>query len=97
MADPKHGDHNKPYVQDYLKEFCTYKYDDKLKCNRWFGRKVEANVLVSNKQLGQDLCREAIEQYISFDSVKKFNADLIQPRLELSDVLGRQLMEGVAL
>ena len=97
LADPKHTDHYKPYVQDYLKEFCSYKYDDKLKCDRWFGRKVEANALVSNKKLGQDLCREAIERYISRDSVQRFNTDLIQPRLELSAVLSKKLMEGVAL
>ena len=97
LADPKHSDHYKPYVQDYLKEFCSCEYDDKIKGYRWFGRKVEANALVSNKKLGQDLCRETIERYISRDSVQRFHADLIQPRLELSTVLGKQLMEGVAL
>ena len=97
LADTRHVDHNKPYVQDYLKEFCTYKYDDHLKRERWYGRKVEANVLVANKKLGQDLCKEAIERYISFDSVQKFNAELKEPRIELSSILGKQLAEGVAL
>ena len=41
LADPKHPDHKKPYVQSYLKRFGE--------------RKVEANALVARPEAGHEL------------------------------------------
>jgi hypothetical protein len=50
LDDPRHPDHNKSYVQSYLREFGA--------------RKVEANALVVRPQAGRDLCRQAILRYV---------------------------------
>jgi hypothetical protein len=44
LDDPRHPDHAKPYVQDYLRRFGA--------------RKVEANALVVRAEAGRELCRE---------------------------------------
>lgn len=97
LADPNHRDHNLPYVQDYLNEFCSYGYDDKLKCHRWFGRKVESNVLVVREEEGQELCTKAIEKYISLEDVHKFYSKLKEPRKELATIVSKRLADGVVL
>ena len=50
LADPKHPDHFRPYVQSYLKRFGA--------------RKVEANALVARPEAGRELCRQAIRWYV---------------------------------
>lgn len=57
LDDPKHPDHNKPYVQNYLKRFGA--------------RKVEANALVVRPDAGRALCRSAILRYVRKDAPKK--------------------------
>jgi len=50
LADPRHPDHLKPYVQDHLRRFGA--------------RKVEANALVARPEGGRELCRQAILRYV---------------------------------
>ncbi|MDD2869745.1 hypothetical protein [Neomegalonema sp.] len=50
LDDPRHPDHAKSYVQDYLRKFGA--------------RKVEANALVTRPEAGRRLCREAILKYV---------------------------------
>ena len=51
LSYPKHRDHFKPYVQDYIKEIGI--------------RKCEANTLVVAPEMGRQLCQSAIDEYIS--------------------------------
>jgi hypothetical protein len=54
LDDPRHPDHQKPYVQAYLRRFGA--------------RKVEANTLVVRPDAGRQLCREAILRYVQPDA-----------------------------
>jgi hypothetical protein len=62
LEDPRHPDHFKPYVQDYLK--------------RYGPRKVESNALVAHYGSGRQLCREAIEKYIDPHGIRRYKARL---------------------
>lgn len=50
LSDPRHPDHYKPYVQDYLANFGVWK--------------CEANALVGHPQKAMDMLEDAITQYI---------------------------------
>lgn len=50
LSDPRHPDHNKPYVQDYIARFGVWK--------------CEANALVGNPARAQDLLESAINEFI---------------------------------
>lgn len=50
LSDPRHPDHNKPYVQDYLAQFGVWK--------------CEANALVGNPRGAKALLERAINRYI---------------------------------
>ena len=56
LANPKHADHSKPYVQSYL-----YAYG---------ARKVEANALIANPNFGRAIMREAIWRWLDRDAVE---------------------------
>ena len=91
LADPKHNDHFKPYVQDYLKTYCglgteQYTKDDPLPacCHP---RKVEANALVVRPDAGRQLIREAIETYIDFDGIRRYQARLKRERQKVRKAL----------
>lgn len=75
LDDPKHRDHGKPYVQNYIKQFGA--------------RKVEANALVVRQAAGRQLCRESILQYIDPAAPEIYRAALEQPRSEVIQVLNR--------
>ena len=62
LDDPRHPDHAKPFVQDYLKRFGA--------------RKVEANALVVRPDAGRELCHQAITKYVSPDLVSAYEATL---------------------
>lgn len=66
LDDPRHPDHGKAYVQDYLSEFGV--------------RKVEANALVVRPEGGRDLCRRAILQYIDEDATDRWAIELTERR-----------------
>jgi hypothetical protein len=73
LDDPKHPDHNKPYVQNYLKIYRA--------------RKVEANALVVRHEAGRRLCREAILKYIDPDGIKRYEKALQRERGKVKKVL----------
>ena len=66
LADPGHPDHNKPYVQDYIRRFGA--------------RKVEANALVVVPNAARELCRKAITKYVNPQAVKDYQAWLAEQR-----------------
>jgi hypothetical protein len=69
LADPRHPDHRKIYVQDYLRKFGA--------------RKVEANALVVRPREGRMLCQEAILRYLPADAVAKYEDRLQAAREEV--------------
>jgi hypothetical protein len=68
LADPRHNDHDKPYVQNYLRRFGA--------------RKVEANALVVRPEQGRQLCRDAILQYVHDDGIDAYRRGLATAREE---------------
>jgi hypothetical protein len=62
LADPKHPDHNKAYVQDYIRQYGA--------------RKVEANALVVRPEAGRALLRETILRYLPADAPARYEATL---------------------
>jgi hypothetical protein len=66
LADKKHPDQFKPYVQDYLKRFGA--------------RKVEANSLVVRPEAGRKLCCDAILRYVPADAVERYEERLQEVR-----------------
>jgi hypothetical protein len=73
LNDPKHDDHDKAYVQDYLRLYGA--------------RKVEANALVSRPAAGRQLCREAITQFIDDSGIDRYKLRLKQERARVRGVL----------
>jgi hypothetical protein len=69
LDDPRHPDHNKPYVQNYIRRFGV--------------RKVEANALVIRPEAGRELCRQAIARYVPADALRRYEERLIPVRAEL--------------
>ncbi len=61
-----HPDHDKAYVQDYIR-----KYE---------ARKVEANALVVRSEAGRELCRQAILRYIDTDLIGIYEERLTTAR-----------------
>ena len=78
LDDPKHADHYKPYVQDYLKRFGA--------------RKVEANALVVRPDAGRELCRQAINKYVAESAIDEYNGYLNgkreQVRQHIAELMG---------
>ena len=79
LNDPRHPDHTKPYVQDYLAQFGV--------------RKVEANALVVRPRAGRDLCRKAILKYVSRPILRAYQRELAAVQDEVRDHLVRLLSE----
>ncbi len=80
LADPKHPDHFKPYVQNYLRQFGA--------------RKVEANALVTIPTVARQLCRYAVEKYLG-DIDKawlEFDSRLELPRREVRRIFAESLV-----
>jgi hypothetical protein len=78
LNDPRHHDHSKSYVQEYLERYCRRRLD-----GTWTGRKVEANALVVRPDAGRELCRQAILKYLSPDAPAEYEARLDTVRAEL--------------
>jgi hypothetical protein len=73
LADPRHRDHNKPYVQNYLMRFGA--------------RKVEANALVAAPEAGRALCRQAILRYVPETAITDYNRKLAALRGQLQQAV----------
>jgi hypothetical protein len=81
LDDPRHPDHNKAYVQDYLRRFGA--------------RKCEANALVVAPDVGRDLCRRAILEHVPAEAPEAYSDRLAIERERLRAVIQR-LMRGAA-
>ena len=77
LADPKHRDHFRPYVQEYLKRFGV--------------RKVEANALVARPEAGRELCRQAILKYIPETAIADYEKRLEEVCEELKQAIDKRL------
>jgi hypothetical protein len=82
LDNPKHPDHRKPYVQDYLAQFGA--------------RKCEANALVVRPQEGRQLCREAILNYVDLDGVAACQRDLAEAQQEAATAIRNLLLATYA-
>lgn len=69
LDDPGHNDHNKPYVQDYIRRFGA--------------RKVEANALVVRPEAGRQLCLDAITKYVAADAPDKYERQCRKAQREI--------------
>jgi hypothetical protein len=81
LDDPKHHDHDKDYVQSYIKKFGV--------------RKVEANALVVCPEAGRKLCRQAILKYVSLDAVEDYRRRLAAEQRKVRLAV-RKLLRGGA-
>jgi hypothetical protein len=77
LDDPKHKDHLKPYVQNYIKRFGV--------------RKCEANALVVRPEAGRALCRQAILRWVPENAPKRYARALARVRAELQAEIDRLL------
>jgi hypothetical protein len=97
LADTKHNDHFKPYVQEYLSRYCT-----KDAGGRWIGRKVESNALLAPRlvAVGKGLCRQAILKYLPEDAPSEYLERLEplrdQVRVEVLRLLEEEFGSGAA-
>jgi hypothetical protein len=77
LDDPHHPDHHKPYVQDYIRQFGV--------------RKCEANALVVVPEIGRDLCRDAILEFVPADAPARYRRKLDRERAKLRQAIRRQM------
>ncbi len=80
LDSPRHPDHFKPYLQDYLK--------------RYGARKVEANALLKRPENARALCRQAILKYAPEDAVEQYERKLAVVRSKMRKHLRRLLEEA---
>jgi hypothetical protein len=81
LGNPKHPDHFKPYVRDYIK-----KYDKK---------KVEANALLVDPAAGRALCRAAILKYVDQSKVNQWKRERDRLRRQVRDLLPEALRSAL--
>jgi len=82
LDDPRHPDHGKAYVQDYLAEFGA--------------RKVEANALVTRATAGRELCRRAILKYVDDgEAVDDFEAATEAMQSEMQAEVAKLLLQHI--
>jgi hypothetical protein len=77
LDDPNHEDHDKRYVQDYIAHFGV--------------RKCEANALVVVPEIGRQLCRAAILQFIPAEAPARYQRKLARERKKLRQEISRQM------
>jgi hypothetical protein len=80
LDDPRHPDHGKSYVQNYLA--------------RYGARKCEANALVVAPEVGRELCRRAILEHVPAEAPEGYRNRLAIERGRLMDAIHR-LMRAV--
>jgi len=73
LSDPKHHNHKLPYVQNYLKAYGA--------------RKCESNVLVTTPDIGRDLCRESIVNWLGDGAAERFAAKRQAVKEEYEELL----------
>jgi hypothetical protein len=72
LDDPRHPDHWKPYVQDYLHRYCERNPD-----GTWHGRKVEADAMVVKSAESRALLRATIHKYLPDDAPAAYERALL--------------------
>jgi hypothetical protein len=85
LDNPKHPDHLKPYVQDYLHRYC------RKENGLWLPRKVEANALLKTPAKARALCRKTILKYLPEDAPEKYEDALAEPRERMRKKIARLL------
>jgi hypothetical protein len=80
LADPRHPDHHKSYVQSYLKQFGA--------------RKVEANALIVRPEAGRELCRQAILKYVPASAIAKYENKLKHAQNVVRKEIAKRLATG---
>jgi hypothetical protein len=80
LDDPDHEDHDKDYVQSYIKKFGI--------------RKCEANALVVCPEASRDLCRQAILKYVSQSAIEKYRRRLAAEQRKVQRAVKRLLNGG---
>lgn len=90
LDDPRHDDHNKPYVQNYLQAYC-----ERDSNGRWLGRKCEANAMVVRPEIGRELLKNTILQYIDLDGFLRYEASAEASRLSIRQQLPEFLNQGL--
>ncbi len=73
LNDPRHADHNKPYVQDYIKDFGV--------------RKCEANSLVVRHEAGRQLLTDTILKYINPEQIGEYERALAVEQEKVRDLI----------
>ena len=81
LDDPRHHDHNKAYVQDYIRRFGV--------------RKCEANALVVAPDVGRDLCRRAILEHVPAEAPQAYSDRLEIERNQLLAAIRRLIGDGL--
>jgi hypothetical protein len=82
LAEKNHPDHEKPYVQNYLRKFGA--------------RKVEANALVVRPEAGRKLCLDSILRYVPANAVERFERRLKRTRNQAKKEIARLLSGDVS-
>jgi hypothetical protein len=77
LGDPKHPDHYKPFVQNYIDQFGK--------------RKCEANALVTRPEAGRQLCRDAILKYVNQEGIEEYEEELNYKRENLKWEIDQKL------
>jgi hypothetical protein len=80
LANPQHGDHAKPYVQNWLRDVGV--------------RKVEANALVVDPDAGRRLCEAAITKYVPPSAPEEYESRLELPQRKVRQAIRDLLREG---
>jgi hypothetical protein len=78
LDHPNHRDHEKAYVQDYLKRFGA--------------RKVEATALVRRPAAARALCQQAIRKYLPKAAAEQYEESLERPRAQMRAEIERLLI-----
>jgi hypothetical protein len=80
LDDPLHNDHDKEYVQSYIKQFGV--------------RKVEANALIVRPEAGRNLCRQAILKYVNRAAANEYQRRLDAEQEKVRRAVARLLLKG---
>lgn len=73
LADKKHPDHNKAWVQDYIKKYGV--------------RKVEANALVVNLDAGLELFKSTLDRYLDYEAIEQRDIDTMPMREKVAELV----------
>jgi len=77
LDDPRHPDHDKRYVQDYIAAFGV--------------QKCEANALVVAPEIGRQLCRDSILRHVSAAAPRRYQRRLQTARRDLRRIIDDML------